>query len=288
MKMLSDLFVWLTVATVLLLLLEIVSGRHKGVYQKGDFPLLIGSFLVGRWLMVPLGTAIKGGLFALLFTQYQGALSGTPFWIAFPAVLLVNEFCFYWVHRWAHQGINTNIPLLPVLWKIHRTHHSGKHMNVSLLFRLNVTWFLIIPAGWVCGFALFLGLGEAVLVVLLVTQAWNLITHSHFRWDNAVRQHRWAGPLFRALEHVFVSPGIHHTHHGYGRDGKHYRNYGTVLSLYDWMFGTLHIPEGRPFRYGLPGDNAHWLEELFYPLVNMSGKDKVSSAAAAVEPERSQ
>ena len=54
---------------------------------------------------------------------------------------------------------------------------------------------------------------------------------------------------------------------GYGRDGKAFRNFGTIISLYDWIFGTLHIPEGRPSRYGLPGANAHWLEELFYPLV---------------------
>jgi hypothetical protein len=83
------------------------------------------------------------------------------------------------------------------------------------------------------------------------------------------RSHRYTGPLFRALEHVLVSPGIHHTHHGFGRDGKNYRNFGTVVSLYDWMFGTLHIPQGRPANYGLPVRDAHWLEQLFYPLVRM-------------------
>jgi hypothetical protein len=35
------------------------------------------------------------------------------------------------------------------------------------------------------------------------------------------------------------------------------------------MFGTLHIPTGRPWRYGLPGPQPHWAEELFYPLVRM-------------------
>lgn len=32
------------------------------------------------------------------------------------------------------------------------------------------------------------------------------------------------------------------------------------------MFGTLHIPEGRPSRYGVPGEDPHWTEEAFYPL----------------------
>lgn len=269
MKMLSDLFIWLTVATAALLLLEIVAGRHRGVYRKGDFPLLLSSAVVGRWLVVPLGTVLKAGLFGLLFSRYQGALEATPLWVAFPALLLINELCFYWVHRWAHESVNARFP---VLWKVHRTHHSGKHMNVSLLFRLNLWWFLIIPTGWVTGLALYLGLGEAVLMVIFVVQAWNLITHSNFRWDDRIRSHALWGRAFRTLEHVFVSPGIHHTHHGYGRDGKSYRNYGTVLSLYDWMFGTLHIPDGRPSRYGLPGETAHWLEELLYPLIHMDGK----------------
>lgn len=267
--MISDLLKWMMVATALLLIIEIAAGRHKGVYNKGDFPLLLGSFFLGRWLMVPLSTGMKAWLFGMAFSQHQGTLAATPFWIAFPAVLLLSEFCFYWVHRWAHESASARRPWL---WKIHRTHHSGKHMNVSLLYRLNLSWFFIIPSGWVTGLVLYLGLGEAALATILTVQVWNLVTHSNFRWDDVVRRHKVFGPVFRAAEHVFVSPGIHHTHHGYGKDGKSFRNYCTVLSLYDWIFGTLHIPEGRPSRYGLPGDSAHWLEELFYPLVNFSEK----------------
>jgi sterol desaturase/sphingolipid hydroxylase (fatty acid hydroxylase superfamily) len=62
---------------------------------------------------------------------------------------------------------------------------------------------------------------------------------------------------------------MHHTHHGYGRDGAAYRNFGIVVALWDWLYGTLHIPEGRPSRYGLPGHEAHWLEELAYPVVRI-------------------
>lgn len=269
MRMFTDLFLWVTVATLLLLAVELIAGRHRGVYNKGDFPLLIGSFFLGRWLMVPLSTGLKALLIGLVSTQYQGALSETPFWLAFPILLLVTEFCFYWVHRWAHEGSTSRYPML---WKIHRTHHSGKHMNLSLLVRLNLTWYFIIPVGWVSAIGLYLGLGQATLACILTIQAWNIITHSSFRWDDAVRKHRLVGPLFRAAEHVFVSPGIHHTHHGYGKDGKHYRNFGIVLSIWDWVFGTLHIPEGRPSRYGLPGPNPHWTEELFYPLVGSWGK----------------
>lgn len=262
-------FVWIYTATALLLLIEILAGRHRGAYHRGDFRLLLGSFLLGRWVMAPLAIALMSGCYALFLPgQFQGALSDTPFWLAFPLLLLASEFCFYWVHRWAHNPVRH-----PVLWKIHRTHHTGRHMNVSLKFRLNLTWFFIIPSGWVNGLALYLGLGEAVIAVIITLQVWNLVTHSNFRWDDAVRSHPALGPMFRALEHIVVSPGIHHTHHGYGRDGASYRNFCTVLSLYDWLFGTLHIPQGRPSRYGIPGSDPHWLEQLFYPLVRSDDSD---------------
>lgn len=258
-------FLWVGVATLLLLAVEVLAGRHRGVYRKGDFPLLIGSFFLGRWVMAPLAIGLIAAVYKLLLPEeLAGSLAQTPFWVAFPLLLLAGEFCFYWVHRLAHQPGR-----YPVLWKIHRTHHSGRHMNVLLDFRLNLSWFFLIPSGWVSGLALYLGLNEAVLAYVLVVQVWNLVTHSNFRWDDAIRRNRVLGTAFRALEHVVVSPGIHHTHHGYGADGKNYRNFGTVIALYDWLFGTLHIPQGRPAHYGLPGRDVHWMESLCYPLVRL-------------------
>lgn len=274
----QSFFIWITVATVALLLLEIACGRHRGAYRRGDFPLLLGSFLLGRNVIAPLAVAAHAWMFAtLLPAQWRGALTETPFWLAFPGVMLAGEFVFYWVHRMAHDPVRH-----PVLWKIHRTHHSGAHMNVTLKYRLNLFWFFIIPVGWVNGLALYLGLTHGVIAYLILLQVWNLVTHSHFRWDDPIRRHRLAGPLFRALEHVFVSPGIHHTHHGYGgRNGASYRNFCTILSLYDWLFGTLRIPDGRPARYGLPGHDVHWLEELLYPLVRMKKKERAAQAQPA-------
>lgn len=259
-------FMWVSIGTAVLFLAELVAGRHRGAYHKGDFPLLIGSVAIGRAVCAPAATLIVAAAYGFLLPHHKGALQGTPVWISFPVLLLVVEFFFYWVHRWAHTTASSRVP---VLWKIHRTHHSGQHMNTSLLFRLNVFWYFIIPTGWTAGLAVYLGLGNAAAMVTLALMAWNAVTHANFRWDDPIRRHRVFGPAFRALEHVIVSPGMHHTHHGYGRDGAAYRNFGIVIALWDWLFGTLHIPEGRPSRYGLPGHEAHWLEELFYPAVQL-------------------
>jgi sterol desaturase/sphingolipid hydroxylase (fatty acid hydroxylase superfamily) len=254
---------WVTLGALVVLAIEIAAGRHKGAYQRGDMPVLIGSVLA-RIFLAPLAALLVAPVYAALLPHYKNALAGAPFWLAFPGVLLFAEFVFYWVHRWAHSTTNSRFPLL---WMVHRTHHSGAHMNTSTYLRLHPLWYVIIPNAWTVGLALYLGLTDAGAATIVLIAIWNVVTHCAFRWDDPIRRSRAFGPAFRALEHVIVSPGIHHTHHGFGRDGASYKNFGVMLSLFDWMFGTLHIPEGRPSRYGLPGHEIDWAEELFYPLV---------------------
>jgi sterol desaturase/sphingolipid hydroxylase (fatty acid hydroxylase superfamily) len=41
-----------------------------------------------------------------------------------------------------------------------------------------------------------------------------------------------------------MSPAQHHIHHSV--DSKHYdKNFGYILSFWDWIFGTLYIPIGH-------------------------------------------
>jgi len=262
---------WITAGAVIVLLAEIAMGRHRGVYKrKGEFRLLGLNMALGRFLIGPLIALVIAAFWGALLPRYRGVLSDMPLWLALPLVMLFGEFFFYWVHRWAHEGIKRK----SLIWMIHRTHHSATYMNVAVWMRLNVFWYFIIPNAWTMSLAIYLGLAKAAGIAIALNAAWNVITHSDFRWDDAVRRHRIFGPAFRAFEHVIVSPGIHHTHHGFGKDGASYRNFGVMLSVWDWAFGTLHIPEGRPWRYGLPGHDAHWLEELAYPLVRMGKSPK--------------
>src|SRR3546814_14136418 len=85
--------------------------------------------------------------------------------------------------------------------------------------------------------SVYFGQELAATLTILTIYGWNLITHAHFRWDDAIRRSRRFGRLFRAIETVLVSPGIHHTHHGYGRDGASFRNYAVTFSFLDRIFG---------------------------------------------------
>ncbi|MFC4295904.1 sterol desaturase family protein [Novosphingobium tardum] len=251
-------------AAVLILLAEIWAGRHRGAYSPHDLSVTVLCAAIGVAITRPLSALLAASLFAFAFPEGRNSLEGASFGTAFVLILLASEFGFYWVHRLAHDSRNTRFNWF---WGFHRTHHSGKFMNVLLNFRVLPIWSFIVPNTWIWGLAVYLGLGSATAAVIVVVTIWNLVTHANFRWDDAIRSHRIWGETWRILEHAFVTPGIHHTHHGYGKDGASYRNFGVVLSIYDTIFGTLHIPDGRPSRYGLPGPNdVHWTREVFYPF----------------------
>lgn len=254
---------YLYAATVVVLLLEIAFGRHRGLYDRHTWLVTLGCIAAAA-ISRPLAALLIATLLAWLIPGGRDALAGAPLLPSFLAVFVLSEFCFYWGHRLAHEAKDGPHDWF---WKLHRTHHSAPFINVGVTIRINAFWSFVVPTSWVIGTATYLGLGEAAGLSLATVYGWNLITHSHFRWDDAVRRNRLAGPLFRALEHVLISPGMHHSHHGYGRDGGNFRNYAVTLAVFDWMFGTLHIPQGRPWRYGIPGARAHWLEEVLYPLV---------------------
>jgi len=70
-----------------------------------------------------------------------------------------------------------------------------------------------------------------------------------------------------------------------GKDGASYRNYAVTFAFLDWLFGTLHIPSGRPWRYGIPGAQPHWAEEVFYPLVRIGANNERSVKTQAGEQD---
>ena len=251
---------WLFLLLVFLFTVEALTGGLKEATRR-DLGLTSFLFVFNSAVMRPL-VGIGLGLGAMaLFPQYANALDGVTFWIAFPVTLFLMEWIFYWTHRWSHIGQKKGSKLT-WLWKIHRTHHSAKHLDTSVTVRQNIFWTILSPHGWFVAVCVFVGWETEIALSLGIMYVWNLLTHTNWRWDESMLKH----PAFRALAHIIITPSLHHTHHGYGKDGKMYRNYALTFAFLDWAFGTLHIPEGRPSRYGVPGEEPHWTEEAFYPL----------------------
>jgi sterol desaturase/sphingolipid hydroxylase (fatty acid hydroxylase superfamily) len=57
------------------------------------------------------------------------------------------------------------------------------------------------------------------------------------------------------LGYVFNSPRMHLWHHDRSDEGGTAKNFGIVLSVWDFLFGTAYWPRGRtPAALGYPGD----------------------------------
>lgn len=140
--------------------------------------------------------------------------------------ILIADFVMYWFHRCAHRW--------QAFWEVHAYHHSACEMTIlsgarehPLFFSLTSVW-LIVPAllvqrqaetGW-------------LLAILVATRLHGLLIHS-----NITAHWGWVGRW------LLVSPAMHRIHHGRAL-AFHDKNFGSLLTLWDHLFGTFKDPRG--------------------------------------------
>lgn len=136
-------------------------------------------------------------------------------------VVAFMDFILYVWHLLNHE--------MPVLWRLHRVHHSDLNMDVSTATRFHIGE-LTISAIIKIGLIFLLGIRFAELIVfetLLVMMA--QFQHSVIRVPQWFEQFYWM---------LFVPPSMHRIHHSVvirERD----TNYGTIFSIWDRILGTL-------------------------------------------------
>jgi sterol desaturase/sphingolipid hydroxylase (fatty acid hydroxylase superfamily) len=57
---------------------------------------------------------------------------------------------------------------------------------------------------------------------------------------------RWRFPVLRWL---IATPEYHHWHHSSDEEGID-KNFAAFLPFWDWQFGTAHLPDHWPKKYG--------------------------------------
>ncbi len=155
-----------------------------------------------------------------------------PDWGNGPAAAIAAIFAwdaiYYWNHRIQHES--------RYLWAIHVVHHSSEHYNLSTALRQPVadSFGTFVPYGLMALLGIRPELIEQARGVNLIYQYW---IHT-----DVIRS---IGPLERILN----TPSHHRVHHGANRQYLD-RNHGSILILWDKLFGTFE-PEDEPVRYGL-------------------------------------
>jgi sterol desaturase/sphingolipid hydroxylase (fatty acid hydroxylase superfamily) len=138
------------------------------------------------------------------------------------------DFIYYWNHRFMHE--------VRALWAIHVVHHSSERYNLSTALRQPVAdvFGVFVPYGFLASLGVRPRLIAHARGVNLLYQYW---IHT-----DAIRR-------LGAAEEVLNTPSHHRVHHG--ANGKYIdRNHGSILIVWDRLFGTFQREE-EPVVYGL-------------------------------------
>ena len=169
-------------------------------------------------------------------------------------VFLARDFGAMYGHYLRHR--------IPFFWEFHKIHHSAEVLNPLTAVRHHpldrffggIPQILAVAAVMVVfqyafdaklSFVTFLGAPLWIFLFYLFganlrhTQLW--VSYGRF-WSR-----------------IFISPAQHQIHHS--ADPDHYNtNFGQILAIWDWMLGTLIVPERKlDLSYGIePEENAEY------------------------------
>ena len=161
----------------------------------------------------------------LLHAKSLNLLATQPVFVQVVAFFLLKDFLDWCVHNLMHR--------VPALWEFHKVHHSIVVMDWIGNFRVH--WMETVVYQGLTYFPLvILGINPAVLLGVAVVNT--LIGHlNHSNLDLT-----W-GPL----RYIFNSPRMHIWHHARELPAGQPTgvNFGISLSVWDWLFGTVHWPD---------------------------------------------
>jgi sterol desaturase/sphingolipid hydroxylase (fatty acid hydroxylase superfamily) len=149
---------------------------------------------------------------------------GVPAWLAGLAAIVILDFAVWLEHVVSHK--------LPLLWRIHRVHHSDPGFDVTTALRFHPIE-IVLSMVWKALVVIALGAPVwAVLVFEIVLNGAAMFNHANLSLPP--RLERWVRLLV-------VTPDMHRIHHSTDRRETD-SNYGFNLSIWDRLFRT-YTPE---------------------------------------------
>lgn len=167
------------------------------------------------------------------------SVAAWPGWAQLLTLFVLRDFIQWNIHRLLHR--------VPWLWRFHQVHHSVEQMGFAAHLRYHWMETVVyrgleyLPLAMV-GFGL-----SDFFVVYIFTLIIGHLNHANVSWDY--------GPL----KYIFNNPKMHIWHHAktlpHGTVGV---NYAITLSVWDYLFGTAHIPsDGRDIALGFEQVEAY-------------------------------
>ncbi len=159
-----------------------------------------------------------------------------PFAVVLVVGFLGRSLVSYVIHVLMHK--------VPVLWRIHRVHHTDTALDVTTTVRFHPLEF-VVSVPLVVTVVACLGVPPVVIMLYeLFDAAMAVFSHANLRLGQRAD---------RVLRLVIVTPDMHRVHHS-SYQPETDSNYGATLSLWDRLFGT-HVrkmdPHLESMRLGL-------------------------------------
>ena len=207
------------------------------VFNTGCSGLLFGWALMSMHFV---SNAAANGL-----TNAFGAMPATGLSVFWSSVILtIVVFLAYDIGYWFDHYTSHAIPFF---WEFHKVHHTAEILSPLTNARLHP----IDGVKFTNILALFMGTGDGVAHYLLGNgpQEFKLFDQNAiflaFMYLLVHLQHTHLWIAFTGFwGHVIVSPAHHQIHHS--MNPIHFnKNLGSTLSVWDWLFGTLHLPSKK-------------------------------------------
>jgi sterol desaturase/sphingolipid hydroxylase (fatty acid hydroxylase superfamily) len=196
-------------------------------------------------------------LLAPTFLDSNWISARTPALVDFPVgsgilkiaiALVVSDFMRYWIHRSLH--------VVPVLWDMHKSHHSSIQLTAISGARAGLLENLIAAIMTAVPLRL-MGLSLEAIAVIQVIFA------LQGQWVHANVNFGWRFSPF------LCTPNYHRWHHAAESRIRGGQNFGVIFPFWDRLFGTEYMRQDSPKNLGFEGMEAYptgFFARLFYPL----------------------
>ncbi|MFZ6051451.1 sterol desaturase family protein [Halocola ammonii] len=162
-------------------------------------------------------------------------ISSWPKWLQLLLLFVLADFIQWSVHIMLHR--------VPWLWEFHKVHHSVKEMGFAAHLRFH--WMEKIVYNTIQYIPLAM-IGYGLLDFFFVHIIALLIGHLN---------HANLGIDYGPFRYILNNPKMHIWHHAKKMPNKYGVNFGISLSIWDYLFGTAHIPsDGRDIEIGFEGE----------------------------------
>ena len=237
---------WLIIVSFVVFLLERIWTwrKEQKVLRRGIlqdlFWLVFNGHFLGLLLAIITGQIIQ----ALNTALYNAGLpvpeslalaASWPLAIQFIVFFLVKDFVEWNIHRMLHR--------VPWLWEFHKLHHSIEELDWIGNFRFHWGEVIVYKTLSYLPLVVFGVDGTIILIIAIIGTLVQDLNHANMPIS-------W-GPF----RYILNSPKMHIWHHDVEMHGKGGQNFGIVLSIWDWLFGTAYWPKDqeRPERIGFAG-----------------------------------